>query len=123
MSSTERRIVVTGIGWVTPMGHDIETVWQRLLNGETDITPIERFDARTFPTTFASQIRDYDWTGFVKDPAIHGQPGKHTQFALGAARQAWTMSGLDDATNTLAFGFCVSFGGVDDILYDLTRKR
>lgn len=99
MTNSNRRVVVTGMGWVTPMGHDIETVWQRLLNGETDITPIERFDARTFPTTFASQVRDYDWTKFVKDPTLHGQPGIHTQFALGAAKQAWTMSGLDDAPN------------------------
>ena len=72
MSSERRRIVITGIGWVTPMGHDIESVWQRLLNGETEITPIERFDARTFPTSFASQVRNYDWTKFVK-PVMVGK--------------------------------------------------
>ena len=95
--SDRRRIVVTGAGWVTPMGHALEPVWQRLLAGETDVATIDRFDASTFPTTFASQVRDYDWTGFVEDAARHGQPGKHTQFALGAARQAWDASGLGDA--------------------------
>ena len=92
-----RRIVITGAGWVTPMGHDLESVWQRLLAGETDVAPIDRFDASTFPTTFASQVRDYDWTGFVENPTMHGRPGMHTQFALGAARQAWDASGLGDS--------------------------
>ncbi len=94
--SDRRRIVVTGAGWVTPMGHDLESVWQRLLAGETDVASIDRFDAATFPTTFASQVRDYDWTGYVEDAAKHGRPGMHTQFALGAARQAWDASGLGD---------------------------
>tara|TARA_Y100000589_G_scaffold261138_1_gene251275 strand:- start:777 stop:2090 length:1314 start_codon:yes stop_codon:yes gene_type:complete len=95
--SDRRRIVITGAGWVTPMGHDLESVWQRLLAGETDVAPIDRFDASTFPTTFASQVRDYDWTGFVENPTMHGRPGMHTQFALGAARQAWDASGLGDS--------------------------
>lgn len=97
--SDRRRIVVTGAGWVTPMGHELESVWQRLLAGETDVSKIDRFDASTFPTTFASQVRDFDWTGFVEDPARHGQPGKHTQFALGAARQAWDASGLGNVAD------------------------
>ena len=95
--SDRRRIVITGAGWVTPMGHDLESVWQRLLAGETDVAPIDRFDASTFPTTFASQVRGYDWTGFVENPTMHGRPGMHTQFALGAARQAWDASGLGDS--------------------------
>ncbi len=95
--SDRRRIVITGAGWVTPMGHDLESVWQRLLAGETDVAAIDRFDASTFPTTFASQVRGYDWTGFVEHASTHGRPGMHTQFALGAARQAWDASGLGDA--------------------------
>ena len=116
MSSERRRIVITGIGWVTPMGHDIESVWQRLLNGETDITPIERFDARTFPTSFASQVRDYDWTKFVKDPALHGQPGIHTQFALGAARQAWDMSGIGSFADLDPHRFGIYLGAGEGVL-------
>ena len=86
--SDRRRIVITGAGWVTPMGHDLESVWQRLLAGETDVAAIDRFDASTFPTRFASQVRGYDWTDFVEHASTHGRPGMHTQFALGAARQA-----------------------------------
>ena len=95
-----RRIVITGAGWITPLGHDIDSVWSRLIAGDTCVAPIDRFDATTFPTTFANQVRDYDWKNYVDDTSRHGQPGMHTAFALGAARQAWESSGLGD-TNGL----------------------
>jgi 3-oxoacyl-[acyl-carrier-protein] synthase II len=91
------RIVVTGIGWVTPLGHDIETVWGRLLAAESGMAPITRFDARTFPTTFAAEVRDYDVARFVKDHAVHATAGLNSQFALGAACQAWRQAGFDKA--------------------------
>ncbi|MCH2149222.1 MAG: beta-ketoacyl-[acyl-carrier-protein] synthase family protein [Phycisphaerales bacterium] len=93
------RIVITGGGWITPLGHDLESVWKRLVAGETAVDTIRRFDASTFPTQFASQIKDYDWRDYVDDASIHGNPGKHTSFALGAARQAWEMAGLGDFTD------------------------
>jgi len=89
------RVVITGMGWVTPLGHDLESVWKRLLAGESGIAPIDRFDARTFPTTFAGQVRGYDLARFVKDPAVHAGAGLNTAFALGAARQAWAQARLD----------------------------
>ena len=90
------RVVITGAGWVTPMGHDIDSVWARLVAGETAVAPIDRFDAATFPTSFANQVRDYDWTQYVEDATRHGHPGMHTAFALGAARQAWESARLSD---------------------------
>ena len=94
-----KRIVITGAGWITPLGHDLESVWKRLVNGETAVDTIRRFDASTFPTRFASQISDYDWKNYVEDANAHGNIGKHTAFALGASRQAWTMSGLGDMSD------------------------
>ena len=91
------RVVVTGTGWITPLGHDIEGVWKRLLAAESGMAPITRFDARTFPTTFAAEVRDYDVARFVKDPAVHRTAGLNSQFALGAASQAWKQAGLDRA--------------------------
>lgn len=92
--SDQTRIVVTGMGWITPLGHDLETVWQRMLAGESGVAPIDRFDAKTFPTTFAAQVRDYDYRTYLRDPDRHANAGAHSQFALGAARQAWDQSGL-----------------------------
>ena len=88
-------IVITGMGWITPLGHDIETVWRNLLAGASGIAPIDHFDASTYPTTFAAQVRDYDWHAYVQDPSLHEGIGLNTSFALGAAAQAWKQAGLD----------------------------
>src|SRR5689334_11739531 len=91
-----KRVVVTGIGWVTPLGHDIETVWTRLLAGESGIAPTTLFDARTFPTTFGAEVKN-----FSLDPNLekrHPDSHRATRFALAAATQAWAMAGLNKAT-------------------------
>jgi 3-oxoacyl-[acyl-carrier-protein] synthase II len=88
------RVVVTGMGWITPLGNDLDSVWKRMCNGESAIATIDRFDASSFPTKFAGQVRDYDWTQYVQDASIHRKPAMNSQFALGAAKQAWEQSGL-----------------------------
>ena len=82
------RVVITGLGWVTPMGRDLEGVWRRLLAGESGVSATTLFDASAFPTTFSAQVRDFDVGKF-------GPVGRNTAFALHAARQAWDMSGID----------------------------
>jgi 3-oxoacyl-[acyl-carrier-protein] synthase II len=89
-----RRIVITGMGWVTPLGHDVETVWQRLMRGESGVGPISHFDAATWSTNFAAEVKDYDFGQFV-DSHRHRHAGLNTRFALGAAAQAWRQAGLD----------------------------
>ncbi|MFK7961700.1 MAG: beta-ketoacyl synthase [Phycisphaerales bacterium] len=96
--SSQRRIVITGMGWVTPLGHSLDAVWKRLTNGESGVRPIDRFDAGSFPTTFAASIRDYDYRSFLADPEVHAHAGQHSQYALGAAVQAWRQSGLGDVS-------------------------
>ena len=90
-----KRVVITGIGCVTPLGHDVETVWANLLAGKSGISRTEHFDASTFPTTFSAQVKDYDFRRMVRHPEYHPHAGLNTRFALGAARQAWTMAGFD----------------------------
>jgi len=92
---SDPRIVITGMGLVTPLGHDVETVWAGLLGCNSGIGKIDHFDASTFPTTFAAQVKDYDYREFVNFPELHEGVGLNTSFALGAASQAWAMSGLD----------------------------
>ncbi len=91
-----RRVVVTGVGWVTPLGAQIETVWQRLLAGESGIGYISLFDARSFPTQIAAEVRDWDLSEAGEDPAAWKHQGRHTHFAVGAAKKAVGDSGLLD---------------------------
>ena len=51
-----KRVVVTGMGCITPLGHDLEDVWRRLCNGESGISPTTLFDAGTFPTMFSADV-------------------------------------------------------------------
>src|SRR5690348_6469442 len=96
------RVVITGMGWVTPLGHDIETVWKRLLAGESGIAPTTLFDARSFPTTFAAEVKDYDFKQAIgASYERHRDAGRNSQFALGAAKQAWKMAGFQTPDPTL----------------------
>ncbi len=90
-----RRVVVTGVGWITPLGHEIETVWQRLLAGDSGLAPTTIFDATTFPSTFSGEVRDFDLAKFLGDDTPeHADASRNARFALAAARIAWDDAGL-----------------------------
>src|SRR3954470_15886076 len=77
------RVVITGMGWVTPMGHSIDAVWKRLLNGESGIARTTIFEASTFPTTFSAEVKDYDLAKDLNGEAgRHSTAGRNTRFAL-----------------------------------------
>ena len=97
------RVVITGMGWVTPMGHDLDGVWGRLLNGESGVTRTDLFDASTFPTTFSAQVRDYDLSPYQS-------VGRNTAFALGAAKQALEASGIVGNVASERFGAYLGSG-------------
>src|SRR5688500_13678509 len=93
-----KRVVITGLGWVTPMGHSIESVWKRLLNGESGIAKTTIFDASTFPTTFSAEVKDYDLSDHIGERAAeHETGGRNTKFALGAWAQAGKRAGREPA--------------------------
>ncbi|MGH7192339.1 MAG: beta-ketoacyl-[acyl-carrier-protein] synthase family protein, partial [Candidatus Saccharimonadales bacterium] len=92
-----RRVVVTGIGCVTPLGHDVETLWKRLLNSESGIGRTTLFDASNFPTQISAEVRDWDVSKVGEDPEKWKFRGRHTRFAVGAAKQAVADAGLSDA--------------------------
>src|ERR1700689_20277 len=95
------RVVITGMGWVTPMGHSIDGVWKRLLAGESGIARTTLFDARTFPTTFSAEVKgDYRLEDFVPNLSRHKGAGRNTRFALGACAQAWKSAGLPSLGST-----------------------
>src|SRR3954452_9563496 len=89
------RVVITGIGWITPMGNSIEEVWKRLLAGESGIDRTTLFDASTFPTTISAEVKGFKLEDHITDLEKHKDGGRNTQFALAACAQAWKQSGLE----------------------------
>src|SRR3954465_3121448 len=91
----KQRVVITGMGWVTPMGHSIEQVWPRLLAGDSGIARTSIFDASTFPTSISAEVKDFRLADHVNDLSLHSGAGRNTQFALAACAQAWAAAKLD----------------------------
>src|SRR5688572_226462 len=89
------RVVITGMGWITPMGHSIEAVWPRLLKGESGISKTTLFDASTFPTSISAEVKDFRLGEHIESTDLHAGAGRNTQFALAACAQAWRSAGLD----------------------------
>ena len=84
----KRRVVITGMGVVTPLGHSVDELFGAQLEGRSGISPIKLFDARHFPTKFAAQVKDFDLARHVKDPSRWLNSGANSRFAAAAAQQA-----------------------------------
>lgn len=107
-----RRVVVTGMGWITPLGHDVESAWQRILRGRSGIAPTTIFDARTFPTTFSAEVKDFDLRTFLGDDyETHRHVSRQAGFALAAARLAWDHAAADRAARLDKTRIGVYLGG------------
>jgi len=89
-----RRVVITGLGAVTPLGKDVETTWTNLVAGESGAGPITQFDATEFAVNFACEVKDFDPTEWMDYKAAR-RMDRFTHLALAAARQAEADSGLD----------------------------
>src|SRR5271166_6313766 len=83
-----RRVVITGMGAVTPLAHNVADLFTSQIEGRSGVGPIVHFDAATFPTTFASQVKDFRLSKFLPDPSHWEHCGLNTQFGLAASRQA-----------------------------------
>src|ERR1041385_5646661 len=90
----KQRVVITGMGWVTPMGHSIEAVWPRLLAGESGISRTSLFDATTFPTQISAEVKGFRLAEHLKEIGPHAGAGRNTQFALASCARAWKAARL-----------------------------
>jgi 3-oxoacyl-[acyl-carrier-protein] synthase II len=94
VDALKRRVVVTGVGLVTPLGVGIENVWKRILNGESGIGPTTRFDVTKHDTKFAGEVKDFMAGDFVSPKEIK-RIDLFIQYALAASKIAIEDSGLD----------------------------
>lgn len=94
-----RRVVITGMGAVTPLGHSVKELYENQLAGRSGVGFIKRFDASTFPTKFAAELKGFSLADFVKDPSRWKHAGPNAHFAAAAAQQALQDAGvLEGAT-------------------------
>jgi hypothetical protein len=108
----DRRVVITGLGVVTPLGSDLETFWSNLKNGVSGIRPISAFDVSSgFDTRIGGEVLDFDPKPFFKNPKDLRRTDRFAQLAMGAANKAMSDSGMDlEKVNRNRFGVIVSSG-------------
>lgn len=108
----KRRVVVTGMGCVTPLGNDVESTWQAQQACRNGVGAITHFDATHFPTKFAAEVRDYHFESYVENIQRFADAGRNIRFAIGAAKQAVDDSGIHDdrAFNPARFGVYLGAG-------------
>ncbi len=114
---TRRRVVVTGMGIVSPVGNTVDEAWNNIVHGNSGIGPITHFDASDFPTRFAGEVRDFDVTRYISrkdarkmDPFIH--------YGLAAGMDALDDAGIDadrDDPNRIGVMIAAGIGGIDTI--------
>jgi 3-oxoacyl-[acyl-carrier-protein] synthase II len=91
-----RRVVVTGIGLVTPLGVGVDPSWSALLGGQSGVAPITLFDAAGYRTRFAAEVKGFTPDAYIPHRKLK-ELDRYSQFAVAAAVMAWGDAGLGDA--------------------------
>jgi len=89
----KRRVVVTGMGAITPVGNDVATTWRSLIEGKSGTAPITKFDASKFPVRFAAEVKGFNPLDYM-DRKEAKRADQYTQYAVAASRQAMTNANL-----------------------------
>src|SRR6266446_4536748 len=108
----ERRVVISGMGVVTPVGNGLETFWSNLKNGVSGIRTIDAFDTTGYDCKIGGQVRDFDPKQFFKNPKDVRRTDRFTHLAMAAAKMALADSGIDmdNLKERDRFGVIVSTG-------------
>jgi 3-oxoacyl-[acyl-carrier-protein] synthase II len=107
----DRKVVLTGLGVVTPLGNNLETFWRNLTKGVSGIRKIESFDTSAYDCRIGGEVRDFDPKMFFKNPKDVRRTDRFAQMALAAARMAMEDAGLEAGrVKRDRFGVIVSSG-------------
>ena len=94
-NNSDRRVVITGLGVVTPLGHQLEVFWNNLISGQCGIDKITSFDAAAFDTKIAGEVKNFDPAPAFPSPKEIRRTDRYSQFGVYAGWQALLDSGLD----------------------------
>jgi 3-oxoacyl-[acyl-carrier-protein] synthase II len=109
--NTDRRVVITGLGAITPVGNNVETFWSNLKKGVSGIRKIEAFDTTGYDCQIGGEVRGFDPKPFFRNPKDIRRTDRFAQLALAAAKMALENSGIDlEKLNRDRFGVIVSSG-------------
>ena len=110
----QKRVVVTGMGVVTPLGNNIETLWKNLLDGQCGIDLIKSFPTEDMPVNIAGEVKDFNPSEFGIEAPFARKQDKFTLYAVAAAKQAMDQSGLNSQEggniDPMRFGVYVGSG-------------
>ena len=108
---SERRVVVTGIGVVSPVGNDKDTLWKNLTEGRSGLRRYEAFDSSIYDCKIAGEVRDFDPAKYFKSAKDARRADRFSQFAMAAAKMAIEDSGIDlEKTDRDRFGVMIGSG-------------
>lgn len=113
MKETIRRVVVTGMGAITPIGHGVEETWQSLITGQNGIGPITLFDTTNYKAKLGAEVKDFNPLAYM-DKSDMLRSDRYTWFAVAAADQAVRDSGIEGTVAPERFGvyFGAGIGGI-----------
>ena len=109
-----KRVVVTGLGAITPVGNGVPEFWENIVNGVSGAGPITHFDASLFKTQFACEVKNFDVTKYI-DRKEARKMDLYTQYAIAVAKEAVADSGLDvekEDLNRIGVIFGAGIGGI-----------
>ena len=95
---SKRRVVVTGLGLVTSLGHDVASSWSGIVSGKSGVSHMQEFDASEFPVTFAGEVKNFDPLAFIEKKDVKKMDGC-IHYAIKASIEAIADSGLDYSGN------------------------
>ncbi|MEO8632277.1 MAG: beta-ketoacyl synthase N-terminal-like domain-containing protein, partial [Chloroflexota bacterium] len=104
-----RRVVVTGMGAVTPVGLDIPTTWDALVKGRSGLGRITRFDPSPYETQIAGELKGFEPTAYMDRKEVR-RTDRFTHYAVAAARQALTDANLDKGSEAERMGTAIASG-------------
>ena len=107
----ERRVVITGIGVVSPLGNDLKSTWEGMKAGKSGIGQITQLDTTDYPVKIGGEVKDFDAKPFFKDPKDARRADRYTQLAMAASKMAMEDSGMDpEAVDKTRVGVMVGSG-------------